>query len=179
MAKNTLPEDWRDEPCFVVAIPRPLVPYVGGLLKIAESKGFWLDDANYARGYSAITELERCLMSTCLTDLIESNDRLYRMLDTALFGTAYTVESEDPLVVTPAIAPTHSLPFVDRDSVLGRLSNIADVIDNAINGTETPIYDYTPSVKDKLQGIIDAIAALDTDDAAILEELVTIAGVLA
>jgi len=179
MARNTMPEDWRDQPCFVVAIPRPLVPYVGGFLKMAESKGFWLNEENYLRGYQAVTELERCLMATCLSDLIASNDRLYRMLDTALFGTTYSGPTSGEGEVTPAIPNYRSLAFDERDSVLGRLSNVADVIDNAINGTETPVYDYSPSVKDKLQGIIDAISALNTDDSAILDELVAIAGLLA
>jgi len=179
MANNTLPEDWRDQPCFLVAVPRPLVPYVGGLLKIAESRGFWATQDDFLRGYAAVTELEACLMAACLDTLFEKQDALYRMLDTALFGTTYTVESTDPLVVTPEIAPTHELAFSDRDSVLGRLSNIADVVDNAINGTETPVYDYSPSVKDKLQAIVDAINALDTDDSDLLAELEVIAGLLA
>lgn len=174
-----MPEDWRDQPCFLVAVPRPLVPYVGGLLKIAESKGFWATEDDYLRGYTAVTELERCLMTTCLNVLLEKQDDMYRMLATAIYGTAYTVESEEPLVVTPPIAHTHSLAFEDRDSVLGRLSNIADVIDNALNGTETPVYDYAPSVKDLLQGVIDAINTTAEDDSDLLAQLELIVGLLA
>lgn len=179
MANNTFPNDWRDQPCYLVSVPRPLVPYVGGLLRLLELRGFWATEADYIEGYTATIALEACLMATCLDVLLERQDNLYRMLDTALFGTEYTVESENPLVVTPAIAPTHSLAFSDRDSVLGRLSNIADVVDNGLNGTETPVYAYTPSVKDLLQQVIDAIVANAGDDSDLLAELEVIAGLLA
>jgi len=179
MANNTFPDDWRDQPCFIVAVPRPLVPYVGGLVRMLEQRGFWSTEADYIRGYTAVTELEACLMSTCLNELLNLQRATYRLLDTALFGTTYSGPTEGEGAVSPSIPNYRSLAFDERDSVLGRLSNVADVVDNAINGTETPIYDYSPSVKDKLQAIVDAIGALNTDDGAILDELVVIAGALA
>jgi len=66
--KQTFPEDWREQPCFAVAIPRPLVPFVGGLLKLLEQSGLWSTIDDYERGYTAAVELEACLMTTCLTD---------------------------------------------------------------------------------------------------------------
>lgn len=179
MANNAFPSDWREQPCYLVSVPRPLVPYVGGLLRLLELRGFWATEEDYIEGYTATIALEACLMATCLDVLLEKQDSMYRMLDTALFGTEYTVESEDPLVVTPAIAPTHNLAFESYDSALGRLARIADVVDNAINGTITPEYSYTPSVKDKLQAVIDAIEASATDNAGIIDELTLILGALA
>lgn len=179
MANNTFPEDWRSQPCFLVAIPRPLVPYVGGLMKIAENRGFWASNDDYTRAYTALLELEGCLMASCLDVLTEKIDAQYRLLNTVLRGQEYTVVSEDPLVITPDIAPAVDLAFVSYDSVLGRLARVADVVDNAINGTSTPEYDYSPSVKDKLQAIVDAISANATDNAGIIEELVAILGALA
>jgi len=109
MANNTFPEDWRGQPCFIVSIPRPLVQYVGGLLKIAEMRGFWASPEDYQRGYTATIELEECLMTTCLDVLLEKQDALYRLLNTAVLGQAYTVVTEDPLVISPEIAAFVSL----------------------------------------------------------------------
>ncbi len=179
MAHNTFPEDWREQPCFLVAIPRPLVPFVGGLLKIAEQRGFWLSDTDFLRGYTAITELEDCLMSTCLDVLLQQNDALYRLLNTSLLGVAYTTVSEDPLVVTPAIAPHVNLDVHDQDSIMGRLDRLTQLVDNSINGTETPLYTYSPDVKTLLQGIIDALGSDTTDLDGILAQLEIVAGLLA
>jgi hypothetical protein len=178
MANNTFPEDWREQPCFLVSIPRPLVPYVGGLLKIAENKGFWASHTDYSRGYTAVVELEACLVSTCLNVLLEQNDALYRLLNTALLGVAYTTVSEDPLVVTPAIAPHVNLDVHDQDSIMGRLDRLTQLIDNSVNGTETPLYTYDPSVKALLQGIIDGLGSDTTDLDGILAQLEIVAGLL-
>lgn len=178
MANNTFPENWRDEPCYLNAMPLSLVPYVSGLTKILESRGFWASEADFQRGYAAVLEWEACLMATCLSDLIETQNATYRMLHTALFGQEYETVTESPLVVSPAIAPHVPLEFVNRDSVLGRLSNITDVIDNALNGTETPLYSYTPSVKDLLQQIRDAIPAESTELDDILAQVEIIAGLV-
>lgn len=174
MANNTFPSDWRDKPCFLVAVPAPLAPYVGGLLAMLEKRGFWASEADFASGYTAVTELEACLMATCLSDLIAVNQATYRLLDTALFGTAYSGPIEGEGEVTPVIPNYRNLAFDSYDSVLGRLARVADVVDNAINGTSTPEYDYSPSVKDLLQVIIDAIGE-GTDLTEVISNLEAIA----
>jgi len=178
MANNTFPEDWRAQPCFLVSIPRPLVPYVGGLLKIAEQRGFWVSAIDYSRGYTAVVELEECLMTTCLDVLLQQNDALYRMINTALLGQEYTVVTEDPLAVTPAIAPSVDLTILNQDSLLGRLDRLAQLVDNTFNGTETPLYSYTPDVKAQLQTIIDALGD-GSDLTTIISDLEAIALLLA
>ncbi|SRR6266436_911616 len=176
---ETFPSDWREQPCFIVAIPRPLVPYVGGLLKIMENSGFWASDIDFLRGYTAVVELEACLMSTCLSVLLEQNDALYRLVNTGIFGVTYATVSTDPLVVTPAIAPHVTLDVHDQDSIMGRLDRLTQLVDNSINGTETPLYSYDPSVKALLQSIIDALGTDDTDLGAILSQLELVVGLLA
>jgi len=178
MASNTFPEDWRDQPCFLVSVPRPLVPFVGGLLKILEKRGFWQSDTDYLRGYTAVTELEACLMATCLDVLLEQNDALYRLLNTALLGVAYTTESEDPLVVTPAIAPHVNLDIHDQDSLMGRIDRLTQLIDNRIAGTETPLYADLPGIKQQLEDVIAALGDT-TDLATIISDLEAIALLLA
>jgi len=175
MASNTFPEDWRDQPCFLVAIPRPLVPYVAGLLKIGEQRGFWASEVDYTRGYTAIIELEECLMTTCLDVLLQQNDALYRLVNTALLGVSYTTVSEDPLVVTPAIAPHVNLDIHDQDSLMGRIDRLTQLLDNRLAGTDTPLYSDLPGIKQQLQTIIDNMSTDDTDLTTIISDLEAIA----
>lgn len=179
MAQNTFPSDWREQPCFLVAVPRPLIPYVAGLLKILEKRGFWASDDDYRDGYTAATELEVCLVATCLNVLFDKLDGIYRMLDTGIYGTEYTIESTDPLVVTPAIPAARALAFDSQDSVLGRLDRLAQTQEAFVAGSDTPLYSGSPNVHALLQSIIDALAAEDTDISGLLGELEVIAGLLA
>jgi len=174
MASNVMPEDWRDQPCFLIAIPRPLVQFVGGLLKIAENKGFWASEDDYTRGYTAVTELEACLMSTCLDVLLQQNDALYRLVNTAVLGQAYTVVSDDPLVVTPAIAPAVDLTILDQDSLMGRIDRLTQLIDNRIAGTATTLYTDLPGIKQQLETVIAALGD-DSDLTTIISDLEAIA----
>jgi len=174
MANNTFPEDWRDQPCFVVSIPRPLVQYVAGLLKIAEQEGFWASTGDFTRGYTAITELEACLMTTCFDVLLQKHDELYRLINTAVLGQAYTLVSADPLVVEPAIEPFVTLDVLDQDSLMGRIDRLTQLIDNRIAGTETPLYDELPGIKQQLEDIIAALAE-GTDLSGIISQLEGIA----
>lgn len=178
MADNTFPEDWRDQPCFLVSIPRPLVPYVGGLLKIAENKGFWASDGDFLRGYTAVVELEACLMSTCLDVLLAQNDAMYRLLNTTLLGQEYTVVTEDPLVIEPAIEPFVTLDVLNQDSVMGRIDRLTQLVDNRLAGTETPLYDELPGIKQQLEAIITALGE-GTDLTEIISNLEAIALLLA
>jgi len=178
MANNTFPTDWRDQPCFLAPIPRPLVPFVGGLLKILEQRGFWASEDDYVSGYTATTELEACLMATCLDVLLQQNDALYRLINTAVLGQAYTVVSPDPLVVEPAIEPLVTLEVLDQDSLMGRIDRLTQLIDNRIAGTETPLYDELPGIKQQLETVIAALGD-DADLATIISDLEAIALLLA
>jgi hypothetical protein len=178
MMKATFPEDWRGQPCFITAIPRPLVPYVAGLVKMAESPGFWNSPEDYSRGYTAIIEWEACLMTACLDVLLQQNDALYRLVNTALLGVAYTTVTEDPLVVTPAIEPHVNLDIHDQDSLMGRIDRLTQLIDNRIAGTETPLYDQLPGIKQQLEDVIAALGD-DTELADIISNLEAIALLLA
>jgi len=178
MPVNEFPEDWRDQPCFLVSIPLPLVPYVGGLLKIAEQRGFWASSIDFLRGYTAVVELEACLMSTCLDVLLEKQDAQYRLLNTVLRGQAYTVVSGDPLAVTPGIEPVVNLDVLDQDSLLGRIDRLTQLVDNRLAGTDTPLYDELPGIKQQLEAIITALGE-GTDLTEVISNLEAIALLLA
>lgn len=175
---QTFPDDWQEQPCYVVAIPLPLIPYVGGLLKLLEQNGLWASTEDYERAYTATVQLERCLMATCLDDLLNKQDELYRMLNTALFGVTYATVSTDPLVVTPAIAPHVTLDIHDQDSLLGRVDRLTQLVDNRLAGTDTPLYDELPGIKQQLEEIIAALGE-DVDLTEVISNLEAIALLLA
>ena len=117
-------------------------------------------------------------MSTCLDVLLAQNDALYRLINTALLGQAYTVVSDDPLVVTPAISPVVSLDVLDQDSVMGRIDRLTQLVDNRLAGTDTPLYDELPGIKQQLEAIITALGE-GTDLTEVINNLEAIALLLA
>jgi len=120
------------------------------------------------------------MMKCCIDDLIASNDRLYRMVDTALYGTAYTIEETDPeLIVTPEISPVHALTIEHEDSILGRMEDMRQLLQNALNGTETPNYDRANGVRDLLESLLTAAEAEGSLDPDMLAKLAEIAVLLA
>jgi hypothetical protein len=119
-------------------------------------------------------------MTTCLNVLIEQQDALYRLINTAVLGVAYTTVSVDPLVVTPAIAPHVNLDIHDEDSLMGRIDRLTQLLDNRIAGTDTPLYSDLPGVKQQLQTIIDNLPADDSGDlATIITDIELVIGALA
>lgn len=170
----TFPDNYDDAPCYLVAINATLIPFVAGALKKFEERRSWHSDEEHQQAYNAFTELEICMTKLCLEQLLESNDRIYRMISTAIYGTEYSVVTSVPLVVSPAIGPTHALTIERPDSILGRMEDQRQLLQNALNGTDTPNYGRADGVRDLLELIKTAIEAnggLDDDMLAKLGEI--------
>ena len=92
-------------------------------------------------------------MGSCIQDLIDSNDRLYRLLDTALNGTEYTATPDGAggSVVSPQIAdvpPTSiSAPNAMRAHV-GRLWHLAESSTSGATYAAGAGVDGTPALSD-------------------------------
>lgn len=177
--KYTLPDNITESACYLVPIPAAIIPLVAGALKHFEDRRSWHSDDEHERAYNMFAELQACMLSLCVKDLIESNDRLYRMLDTAIFGTGYVVQSTDPLVVTPEIPPQRTMGIHDEASILGRMENMRQLLENALNGTETPQYDRANGVRDLLEQLITKLGETGQLDDEMLAKLIDIAVLLA
>ena len=173
--KYVFPIDYDERSCYLVAINASLIPMVAGALRFYEKRGTWRTDADYESGYNAFAALQACFMKCCIDDLIESNDRLYRMLDTAIYGRLYNVVSSEPLVIEPIIWPTHELAIEHDESILGRMELQKQLLENALNGTETPNYSRPDGVRDLLEAIKLALEAEGNLDPEILAKLAEIA----
>lgn len=176
--KFTFPSDYSERECYLVPINAALIPLVAGALKKFEERRSWHDDSEYELAYNAFVDLQGCFMQLCVRDLIESNDRLYRMLDTALYGTEYTIQGIDPIITDPTIQATHSLDIQDARSILGRLNSVQLLLDNALNGATNGEYSQPIGVRETLQDILATLQSGDNLDAEMLQRLTAIVGLL-
>lgn len=165
--------------CEIAIFPVAVVPYALGALEYRIPAYVWADDS-YDRGVQLVRSLQMALLCGGVKEITDRQDALYRMLSSAVYGTEYTIESTDPfLVVTPAIEPTHALTIDHDDSLLGRAEDMRQLLQNALNGTDTPLYDRANGVRDLLESLLTAIEASDDLDPELLAKLAEIAVLLA
>ncbi len=74
----------------LVCVNIALIPFFRLFFAHMQERYSWKSRDDWLLGYQAFAEIEEMLMAGCLTDLVESNNRLYRLLDSALNGTVYT-----------------------------------------------------------------------------------------
>lgn len=165
--------------CELAVFPVAVVPFALAALEYRIPKYVWAAEG-YQRGVQLIRSLQMAILCGGMQELLESNDRLYRMLGTAIYGTEYTVVSTDPmLIVEPPIEATHSIYFENPDSILGRMEDMRQLMQNALNGTETSLYAEPQGVRELLANLITAVEAGGASDEDMLAQLVQIAGLLA
>lgn len=91
--------------CAVLVIPTYLIPFTAGLFAPLENRRYWLSDDDHERGYAFAASCQEQLMTNCLTNLVEAQERIYRLLDTSINGTLYEVTGTDPVTQRPIIEP--------------------------------------------------------------------------
>lgn len=170
------PDDYGARGCAVVVIDMALLPIIAGLIKPLEEERAW-EPESYQDAYRAIAQLEACMASTCLADLVESNDRLYRLIDAGFFGRVYDAGDTPPDTITPAIPAVPDLDFANP-GLLGKVEYLSQAVQSFVGGIDTPNFSGTPNVLTLLQGIIDALGAEDVDLADVISKLEIIAALL-
>jgi hypothetical protein len=175
--RRSFPADYGTRGCVLVPIDMALLPIVAGLLQPLEEERSWLPE-DYEEAYWAIAALEACMAVTCLDDLIESNAKLYRLIDSGLFGRVYDAGALPPGTITPIIPAVPDLDFANP-GLLGKVEYLSQAFQSMVGGIETPNFSGTPSVLALLQGVIDALNAEDTDFSDIISNLELIAALLA
>jgi hypothetical protein len=165
--------------CEIVIFPVAVVPFALGALEYRIPRYVWADDS-YLRGVQLVRSLQMALLCGGVKEITDRQDALYRLLAGALYGTEYNVVATDPeLVIEPPIDSYHALDFENENSILGRMEDSRQLLQNALNGTETPIYSDTPGIRELLASLIEAVQAGETNDEEMLAKLVQIAGLLA
>lgn len=173
----TFPPDYDPQKCAVVFIPVALMPFIAGAVAGLRERPYWDTSADWISAYSAFTQVEAYLMQHCAEDFTKGIDRLYMLLDSALYGHTYNASGE-PLVITPPIPDvpdTASLP----EGLVDRARRLFEMLDNSINGSIYIDFSDENSIKARLQAINDAILADDEIEAEQLQELIQILAALA
>ncbi len=172
-----LPDGFPSGVCLLVPIDRLLLPIVAGALEKFQEQRVW-EPASYQAGYRAFTELAAVMTLTCAEDLIESNNRIYRLLDTALFGRVYSAGDTPPETISPSI-PAIPDPSFAPPSILFAADDADQLLQSAIVGIDTATYSGTPNVLALLQAVIDGVSTGDTSLSDSLSQLELIAALLA
>lgn len=170
----------------MACVPERLVPIFCGALQYLEQRSEWATQDDWEQGSTWIVGLQADLMTNCIQQLIDEQQRLYRLLDTALNGTVYEVVDHEPGTNRPIIAPeipdvpdqpvpmTFSLrPGVHRMITALDGGEIGvDPVDNiltALRGDEDAT--AVRNLADLLITIRDKLIEADPDDDSLLEEI--------
>lgn len=175
--KHALPETYGNGDCTVVIFDVALVPLVSGALLPYLEERSW-ERADYEAGFYAVSEVLSGMTIQCAADITTRLDSLYRLIDAGVFGRVYESDGGEEPIITPAI-PTVPDMSHSEPGILGQQERLVQLLENTIQGIETPLYNYQPSVKDLLQGIIDKIQTDSTSNEDLLNELIEIAALLA
>lgn len=140
MADLTFPySDYDDAKSALLCVPIGAIPLYRRFYELMQRRSSWADRESWWRGYQLAAEAEENLMSGCLDKLIESNERIYRLLDRSFNGTAYvaTPDPIDPIlnppVITPAIAAVPAATSI-APGLLARFERLLKIEDNLTTG---------------------------------------------
>ncbi len=118
----------------LLCVPAALVPLVGGLLARLEPRYPWSSDADWRAGYQTIVALQEQLFMSlnCVQQLIESNDRIYRLLDASLNGTRYELVGD---VISPTVAAVPPAGTGEPNALRAHVGRLVVLAENATSGT--------------------------------------------
>lgn len=147
-------------------IPIQAVPFALGALENRANEITWVDSENWKRGRHLIRELQVRLL---MADGTEAVNRVYRLIDSIYRGREYTVVSETPLVVEPAI-PSVPDTTVLPGSMLDMIDKLPGIIDPGwfgIGGHKASLADVVTALRvgnnesatslwESFSGILDA-----------------------
>lgn len=152
----------------LAAFPVAVVPYALGALESRIPAFVWAD-GSYLRGNQLIRGLQMALLNGGMQELIEGQNRIYRLIDSAMYGHTYTVETDEPLVIVPEI-PAVPDQTLEPAGLLGMVDSLPGILDAGwfgIGGHKATIADVVnalrvgnsqtgESVVSQLEGILGA-----------------------
>lgn len=176
--KNQTPAELPDV-CELAIFSVAVVPFALGALEYRIPKYIW-SEAGYLRGVQLVRSLQMALLCGGLKEITDRQDSLYRLIDTAIYGTVYEViETIPELIVAPNIEPTRALSEGADGSIFARMEKQSQMLENALNGTVTSLFERQPGIRDLLEQLLEAAEAESNLDPEMLAQLVQIVGALA
>lgn len=128
------------ENVVLVPIDAALVPLISGVLQRFFIDTYWETREDYELGYNAFAEVLKAMAGNGLDELIESINRLYRLVDTTFNGTAYSAAA-NPVTgdaeISPAIpaAPPAAVPSSPA-ALRAQVARLRQLAENAATGEE-------------------------------------------
>jgi hypothetical protein len=144
---NQVPPDPPDVAELAI-FPVGVVPYALGALESRATAHTWAEDS-YLRGNQLIRSLQMALLTGGMQELLEGQNRLYRLVDSAMYGRAYTVETEEPLVIAPEIpaVPDQTLEPAGLLTMVDALPGILDAGWFGIGGHKATLADVVKALR--------------------------------
>lgn len=127
--KYTFPLDSYGQKCVLVPIDAALVPLVSGAINKFLERYVWIDETNWQLGYNAFAEIMAAMTNNCLSELTEGQNRLYRLLDTALNGTQYAELPDGE--ISPAIPAAPPAAVTAANAGRAQLARLWQLAENA------------------------------------------------
>jgi hypothetical protein len=91
----------------------------------------WKSPDDWHRAYQIFAELEEQLMAGCLQQLIDEQQRLYRLLDASLNGTQYELVGD---VISPALATVPSASTGAPNALRSHVGRLWQLAENTTTG---------------------------------------------
>jgi hypothetical protein len=169
--KYTFP-NLTNAPTALICVPIPIIPFFRQFFGEMQQRYIWQTRADWLNAYQVFAEIEEDLMGSCVQQLIEGQNRLYRLLDTSLNGVAYTattdpdtqittITPDQPVVPTNEVgtAPGLRRQLLDMQGTIGggwfnfgsRPATLADLADSMKGSTD--------GNKTQIQNLLDALSA--------------------
>lgn len=157
--KYTFPSGYGVE-CRLVAIDASFVPIVAGLLTELAEPGRWATDEDYYQAYNAIGDILKSMANNCATEIVQSVNRLYMLIDSIYNGAEYGAPGgvPEPLPVVPEPAPD--------DLAMGLRRQLLN-----LQGVKPSAWPFTPGTPVTLADVEKALRVGSESDATILDDL--------
>lgn len=149
--KFLFPSATYQQNCTLLCIDVAFIPFFRLFFSEMQERWRWSTREDWWRSYQVFAEMEEMLMSGCVQQLVEGQNRLYRLLDTSFNGVVYTatldpdtqittITPDQPVVpaATVGVAPGLRRQLLDMQGIInagwfgigGQPATLADVVNS-------------------------------------------------
>jgi hypothetical protein len=129
-------DEYNENNLSLVTVPKAAIPFFRRLWEILQDRSTWYDRESWFRGYQVAAWLEEMLMTNAFTDLVEGQNRIYRLLDTALNGTEYTATPDGfgGYTFEPEIATVPPVSASAPNALRAHVGRLWRLVENSTSG---------------------------------------------
>ncbi|NTV62574.1 MAG: hypothetical protein HGA65_03425 [Oscillochloris sp.] len=154
----------------LICVNTAFIPFFRIFFAEMQDRKRWATREDWWRSYQVIAEMEEMLMTGCVTQLIEEQQRLYRLIDSIFNGAIYTATTNQTTNITTISPDIPAIPSFPQDVEAGLRRQLLDMqgIINAgwfgIGGKPATIADIVNALRvgsaGAKTGLLDTLAAI-------------------